>query len=82
MQVLFPEVALPGYVRYGYAVAFGAVPILLIMKMVSRIFLMELKGQPLSSIEQMFMIFYALLTKEAREEWRSYINDQKNKGVS
>ena len=73
---------MPGYIRYGYAVAFSAAPILLMMKVVSRIFLMGLKGQSLASIEQWFMIFYALLTTEAREEWRSYINDQKNRGDS
>jgi hypothetical protein len=78
MKIVFPDVAMPGYIRYGYAVAFGTAPILLVMKGVSRIFLMGLKGQPLSSIEQMFMVFYVLLTKEAREEWQSYITDQKN----
>lgn len=82
MKIVFPDVAMPGYIRYGYAVAFSAAPILLMMKGVSRVFLMGLKGQPLSSIEQMFMVFFVLLTKEAREEWRSYITDQKNKEAS
>lgn len=82
MQIVFPEVAMPGYIRYGYALAFGAAPILLMMKVVSRIFLIGLKGQPLSFIEQTFIFLYVLLTKEAREEWRSYINDQRNKGAS
>lgn len=82
MQIVFPEVAMPGYIRYGYALAFGAAPILLIMKVVSRIFLIALKGQPLSFIEQTFVFLYVLLTKEAREEWRSYINGQRNKGAS
>ena len=82
MKIVFPEVAMPGYIRYGYALAFGVVPILLMMKVVSSIFLIGLKGQPRASIEQMFIFFYVLLTKEAREEWRSYINDQRNNGAS
>lgn len=55
---------------------------MLIMKVVSSIFLIGLKEQPLSFIEQMFIFFYVLLTKEAREEWHNYINDQKNKKAS
>jgi hypothetical protein len=82
MEFVFPDVAMPGYIKYGYAVVFGAAPILLMMKIISRIFLIGLQGQPLSSIEQMFIILYVLLTKEAREEWRSYINNQKDKGHS
>ena len=81
MKIVFPEVAMPGYIRYGYALAFGTAPILLIMKVVSRVFLIALKGQPLSSIEQTFLFLYVLLTKEAREEWRSYINEQRNNGA-
>jgi len=82
MHIVFPDAVLPRYIVYAYAGVFGAVPILFIMTLVSRIFLLGLKEQPLSSIEQMYMIFYVFLTKEAREEWRNHIKERKNKGIS
>ena len=62
-----------------FMAAFGAVPTLLILKVISRFFLQGFKGQHLSFIENMFMLYYIFLTKEAREEWRSYIEEQKKK---
>ena len=37
------------------------------------------KGQRLSFIENMYLLYYIFLTKEAREEWRSYTEEQKKK---
>jgi len=79
MQLVFSGVVMPKYIRYAYAFVFGITPILLMMKVFSRMSLPALKDQPLSSLEQMFMVFYAFLTKEAREDWRSHIKQQKNK---
>lgn len=62
-----------------FMVAYGAVPVLLMLKVISRFFLQGFKGQRLSFIENMFMLYYVFLTKEAREEWRSYIEEQKDK---
>ncbi len=67
------------YIKMLFMVAFGAVPALLILKVISRFFLQGFKGQRLSLIENMFMLYYIFLTKEAREEWRSYIEEQKKK---
>lgn len=67
------------YMKILFMVAFGAVPALLMLKVISRFFLQGFKGQRLSFIENMFMLYYIFLTKEAREEWRSYIKEQKKK---
>jgi len=67
------------YMKILFMVAFGAVPTLLILKVISRFFLLGFKGQQLSFIENMFMLYYIFLTKEAREEWRTYIEEQKKK---
>ena len=67
------------YMKILFMVAFGAVPTLLILKVISRFFLQGFKGQQLSFIENMFMLYYVFLTKEAREEWRTYIEEQKKK---
>lgn len=66
------------YTKIFFMAAFGVVPVLLMLKLISRLFLSGFRGQPLSFIENMFMLFYILLTKEAREEWQSYIDEQKN----
>lgn len=70
------------YMKVLFMVAFGAMPVLLILKVISGFFLQGFKGQRLSFIENMFMLFYIFLTKEAREEWRSYIEGQKKKESS
>ncbi len=67
------------YMKILFMAAFGALPLLLILKMISRLFLDGFKGQRLSFIENTFMLYYIFLTKEAREEWRSYIEEQKKK---
>lgn len=67
------------YMKILFMVAFGALPLLLILKVVSRLFLEGFKGQRLSFIENMFTLYYVFLTKEAREEWRSHIEEQKKK---
>lgn len=69
------------YIRYAYVIPFGITPLLLIAKIVSRLFLGALKGRPLSSIECWFAIYYLLLTKEARKEWIDYIEEEKRKSV-
>lgn len=65
------------YAKIAFMTAYGVVPVLLMLKLISRLFLSGFKGQKLSFIENMFMLFYVLLTKEAREEWQSYIDEQK-----
>lgn len=67
------------YMEILFMVAFGVLPILLIIKVVSRLFLEGFKGQRLSFIENMFSLYYVFLTKEARGQWRSYIEEQKKK---
>ncbi|MBS1190815.1 MAG: hypothetical protein H6R10_2607 [Rhodocyclaceae bacterium] len=67
------------YMKILFMAALVAVPMLLMLKVISRIFLEGFKGQRLSFIENMFMLYYIFLTKEAREEWRSYIEEQKKK---
>ena len=67
------------YMKILFMVAFGALPLLLILKVISRLFLDGFKGQRLSFIENMFMLYYIFMTKEAREEWRSHIEEQKKK---
>lgn len=69
------------YMKIVFMAAFGAAPVLLMLKVISRFFLLGFKGQRLSFIQNMFMLYYIFLTKEAREEWRSYIEEQKNKEV-
>lgn len=67
------------YMKTLFMTAFGFFPILLILKVISRFFLDGFKGQRLSFIESMFSLYYVLLTKEARGQWRSYIEEQKKK---
>ena len=66
------------YFRYLYVLPFAMTPLLLISKLVSRIFLEGLKGQPISSMEYYYVFFYLLLTKEARTEWAGFIEASKN----
>ncbi|MDR0776508.1 MAG: hypothetical protein LBE81_07715 [Azonexus sp.] len=63
---------------YVFAVAFGATPFFIMLKIVSRIFLPSSFGNVrLSTLEGTFMLYYFFLTKEAREEWRAYIEKKK-----
>ena len=65
------------YFGYVYVLPFAMTPLLLICKLVSRIFLEALKGQPISSMENYYLLYYLLLTKEARTEWAAYIDENK-----
>lgn len=56
------------------AITFGLAPLLLMMKIISRLFLSGVKGQPLPLVEQMLIFLYLFLTVEARQEWRDYIS--------
>lgn len=67
------------HLKIAFMVVYGTVPVLLMLKVISRLFLQGVKGQHLSFIENTFMFLYVFLTKEARAEWRSYINEQKNR---
>lgn len=69
------------YVKYIFMIAFGLTPVLLIIKIISRIFLSGFKGRPISFIENMFTLYCFVLTKEARKEWADYIEDQKQKSI-
>ncbi|KAB2920674.1 MAG: hypothetical protein F9K30_15985 [Dechloromonas sp.] len=60
-----------------FMAGFAAFPVLLMLKVISRFFLLGFKGQRLSFIENMFMLYRIFLTKEAREEWRSYMEELK-----
>ncbi|TVO58586.1 hypothetical protein [Denitromonas halophila] len=55
------------------AITFALAPLLLMLKIISRLFLSGVKGQPLPLVEQMFIVCYLFLTMEARKEWRDYI---------
>lgn len=67
------------YMKYIFMVSFAVTPLLLMLKIISRLFLSGFKGRPVSFIESMFTIYYFLLTKEARKEWADYIEEQKRK---
>ena len=65
--------------RYVFMWALGVTPLLIMVKIVSRLSLEALKGTRLSTLEGMFMLYYLFLSKEAREAWRAYIEEQKAK---
>ena len=67
------------YIKYIFMVGFGVTPLLLMLKIISRLFHSGFKGRPISFIEGMFTIYYFLLTREARKEWADYIDEQKRK---
>lgn len=67
------------HIKIVFMVAFGTAPVLLMLKVISRVFLEGFKGQRLSFIENMFKLYYIFLTTEAREKWRRYIEEQRNK---
>lgn len=69
----------PGFIQVVFMTAFGAAPCLIILKAISRLFLLGLKDQPLSFLEPMFRIYYVFLAKEARAEWRAHIDERKNR---
>ena len=56
---------------------FCMAPLLIMIKIISRIFLSGFKGKSVSFIETAFFFYYIFLTVEARAEWRCYIEEQK-----
>lgn len=70
-----------GYFKHVYLFVFIITPLLLMIKVVSRLFLSGFKGKSVSFIENMFVFCYFLLTKEAREEWSSYIKKKKQESA-
>lgn len=79
--LLFPSgpqfAEVPKFIRIGYMFFFGASPIFLMMKLISKLFPVAFKGESLALNEMMFGICYAFLTEESRAEWRGYIREQK-----
>lgn len=67
------------FIRKIYVIQFGITTLLLICKLASSMFLDSLKGRPISTIEAWFIIYYPILTKEARAECTKYIEDEKLK---
>lgn len=62
-----------------FMVAFGVTPILVMMKLVSRIFLKGLDWMRLSTLEGVLCFIIFFLTKEARQEWLDCIDRKRNK---
>lgn len=73
----FAEV--PQFIRTGYMFFFGAAAVLFLMKLISKIVPLGFQRETVSLNETMFGICYVFLTKEAREEWRGYIREQKKR---
>jgi len=69
------------YIKYIFMVAFGVAPLLLVIKAMSRLLLHGIKGRPISFVQNTFALYYLVLTKEARKEWREYIEERKTKSV-
>jgi len=70
--------------RYVCMISVSATTFLLMQKIISSFFLpgrdgMSLfHGMRLSAIEVLFVFYCIFLTREAREEWRAYINKKKS----
>ena len=65
------------YLQTLLMVAFCMAPLLIMIKIISRLFLSGFKGKSVSFIETAFFFYYIFLTVEARAEWRCYIEEQK-----
>lgn len=61
----------------AYMANFFAVWFFVAVKVMSKIAPLNFKWESLSRNEDMFFFFYVFLTKEAKEEWRSYIKQKK-----
>jgi len=61
----------------AYMANFFAVWFFVAMKVMSKMAPLNFKWESLSRNEDMFFFFYVFLTKEAKEEWRGYINEKK-----
>jgi len=58
---------------YVFATMFGLVPLLLMMRAVSSLFLSGMEGTSVEHLEVTYTFIYFALTKEAREKWRNKI---------
>ncbi len=65
----------------AYMANFFAVWFFGAMKVISKMAPLNFKWESLSRNEDMFFFFYVFLTKEAKEEWRGYINEKKNEAA-
>jgi hypothetical protein len=63
---------------FGIVVTF----LLIMSKLLSILSLSVFKGQKLSFVESMFSVYYIILTKEARQKWLDYIEEQRRKSVN
>jgi len=58
---------------YVFATMFGLVPLLLMMRAASSLFLSGMEGTSVEHLEVTYTFIYFALTKEAREKWRNKI---------
>jgi len=56
---------------------FLAVWFFVVMKVMSKMVPLNFKWESLSRNEDMFFFFFVFLTKEAKAEWRGYINEKR-----
>ena len=62
---------------YVFAAMFGFVPLLLMMRGVSSLFLKGMDGASVETLELVYTFIYFALTKEARQKWRDQIQKLK-----
>lgn len=67
------------YMKYIFMTAFGAVPLFIIIKITSALFLSGIKGRSVLFVEGMYSVLRFLLTREAKKEWADYIEEEKRK---
>lgn len=63
--------------RYMVMLSFAVTPILMMSKIFSRLSLHIFCDMQTSTLEGIFSIYYFFLTKEAREEWRTFIDERR-----
>jgi len=66
-----------GVASYVFAAMFGLVPLLLMVRAVSSLFLQGMEGASVESLELAYTFIYFALTKEARKKWRDQIQKLK-----
>jgi hypothetical protein len=69
-------------IHIAYIADLFAVFFFIVSKIASSLCPLNFKWESLSRNEEMFFVFNVFLTKEAREEWRGYINEKKQKTTS
>ena len=67
------------YVEHVYMLALFSLFVCFWISIISRFFLHGFKGLPLETMETMYGMYYLILTKEAREEWRACIEELRKK---